>query len=134
MGRGAWIGVWGLAVAAVLVVTVLPLSAVVDHPHWHRVAWIPFVDDGGDTWELAANLLLFLPFGYAGVRVLGPGRRSLVRVVALGALLSLGVESVQLFSHGRFPSSTDLVVNTAGAALAAALARRELLGEKNESA
>jgi VanZ like family len=62
-----------------------------------------------------------MPLG-AGLALLGwPWRR----IVALCALLSLGVETVQYAAHtGRDASLSDLLTNTTGSALGAALARR----------
>jgi VanZ like family len=71
--------------------------------------------------DVALNLLLFMPMA-AGLALLGwPWSR----VVALCALVSLGVESVQFAAQtGRDASLSDLLTNTTGSALAAALARR----------
>lgn len=124
MGKRLWWLVWAGAVLVVLLVTVWPPSALVSHPHWDRVTWIPFADGRHAPWQLPANVLLFLPFGYAGARALGCTRGRLILVLSLGAVLTLSVETIQLFSHGRFPSVTDLGANLVGAALGADLARR----------
>lgn len=81
--------------------------------------------------DVVQNILLFVPFGGLGVLV---WRRrgsthpliSMLAVVAFGALLSAGVETLQLFTIDRTSSLTDLATNTAGAfagALAALLGR-----------
>ena len=81
--------------------------------------------------DVVQNILLFVPFGALGVLV---WRRrgsthpllSMLAVVAFGALLSAGVETLQLFTIDRTSSLTDLATNTAGAfagALAALLGR-----------
>jgi VanZ like family len=71
--------------------------------------------------DVALNLLLFMPLG-AGLAFLG---WSWGRVVAVCALLSLGVETLQLAAHtGRDASLSDLLTNTASGALGVALARR----------
>lgn len=113
-----------LAVTAVLVATLLPLSGYRAHAHWERVGWIPFADDRSRPWEMAANVLLFLPFGWSAARVLGGGRGGALAAAVAGALLSSSVELAQVFAHGRIASATDVVVNFAGAALGAALALR----------
>ena len=67
------------------------------------------------------QLLLFIPLG-AGLALLG---RPWPRVVALCALLSLGVETLQYAAHtGRDASLSDLLTNTASGAVGAALGRR----------
>jgi hypothetical protein len=68
--------------------------------------------------DVFLNLLLFAPFG-AGLRLTGwPWRR----VVLATALVSLSVEVLQLtLVAGRDASLSDLVTNTTGAAVAAAI-------------
>lgn len=71
--------------------------------------------------DVALNLLLFMPFG-AGLALLGWPRG---RVVAICALLSLGVETFQFAAHtGRDASLSDLLSNTVSGAVAATLAGR----------
>jgi hypothetical protein len=71
--------------------------------------------------DVALNLLLFMPFA-AGLALLGwPWGR----VVAVCALLSLGVETFQFAADtGRDASLSDLISNTVSGAVAAALAGR----------
>lgn len=81
--------------------------------------------------DVVQNILLFVPFGALGVLVWRRGAArhpllSLLVVVAFGALLSTGVETLQLFTIDRTSSLTDLATNTAGAfagALAALFGR-----------
>ena len=47
------------------------------------------------------------------------GRRLVAWAAAYGFVLSLVTELTQVFSHGRFPTTNDLVMNTAGAAIGA---------------
>ncbi|HKU61156.1 MAG TPA: VanZ family protein [Gemmatimonadales bacterium] len=71
--------------------------------------------------DVVLNLLLFAPFG-AGLRLAGWRWRS---VVAAAALVSFTVEFLQYtVVTGRDASLSDLVTNTTGAAVAAALAAR----------
>jgi hypothetical protein len=69
--------------------------------------------------DVFLNLLLFIPMA-AGLRLLGwPWRR----VVAVSAMLSLGVESLQYsVIEGRDASISDLLTNTTGGAIGAGLA------------
>ena len=72
--------------------------------------------------ELAAdcilNVGLFLPLG-AALRIAGWRP---MRVVAVGSLLSVGVEAAQFFIPGRDSSLSDVVFNTLGTAIGVALA------------
>ncbi len=132
--------IWVVATLVILAVTLLPLSNVRGHPHWDRVAWVPFADPHAKPLEVAANLALFVPYGFgatafaaaiaAGAQSRGgtpwPGWRFALVAVGSALLLSLSVETVQLFSHNRFSSANDVMNNTIGAALGAfwALLRR----------
>ena len=81
-----------------------------NHPHWYKVAWRPFVGIVRPV-DLLLNFVLYVPFG-AWV----PIRRDRLLVVGLlAAILSGGCELSQVWSHWRFPSTTDLVMNTLGA-------------------
>jgi VanZ family protein len=67
--------------------------------------------------DVAANLMLFLPIGFL-YRLTGGGRRN---ALVLGAALSAGIETVQLFIPARTPSVMDLTANTLGAGMGAIL-------------
>jgi len=69
------------------------------------------------------NVGLFLPLGAA----LTIGGSRPLRALALGAVLSFGVETAQFVIPGRDPSLSDLVFNTLGTALGVALARSTAL-------
>lgn len=119
-----------LAVLVVLAVTLLPLSGYRGHAHWERVGWVPFADDRSKPWEMAANVLLFLPMGWLTVRAVGATRAGAVAAVLGAGALSVGVELAQVFAHGRIASATDVVLNLAGAALGAAIALRTAAGQR----
>jgi hypothetical protein len=68
--------------------------------------------------DAIVNVLLFLPFGAAGALCLGARR-----AVLTGLALSLGIELAQLLVPGRYTSPSDVVFNTAGAALGVLLTR-----------
>jgi hypothetical protein len=93
---------------AIIVAIVVPWSSFQDHAHWQRVGWMPFVN----LPDIVLNFLLFLPFGYWRTKAVGGTWRS-TTMIALG--LSVGAEFAQVFSHGRYPSLTDVACNTAGA-------------------
>lgn len=100
-----------------------------------RLEWIPFsrlcpqygVFCPADT---GLNLAMFMPFGALAALVGGDAtskRRRVVRGVVAGFGLSLLIETTQYFNPDRFPSTTDLLLNTLGAALGA-LAATAFLG------
>ena len=73
---------------------------------------------GGATAVL--NIVLFMPFGFfARLRLDAFGR-----TVATGLLFSLCIEAIQLVVPGRETALSDLLANTIGAAVGAALALR----------
>jgi glycopeptide antibiotics resistance protein len=106
----------------VIVVCVFPWLSLRDHSHWDRVQWIPFGTAPIKARDVVANLLLYVPLGYWWMRLGGTPRAW--RGVLVGFLLSVGTEIVQVYSHGRFPSATDVTCNTFGAWLGTGLAGR----------
>ncbi len=75
--------------------------------------------------DLAANVLAYLPFGALLVFALHPAKRGLTAVLiasSLGFLLAATVEAAQSFLQTRIPSNLDLLTNTAGATLGALVA------------
>jgi glycopeptide antibiotics resistance protein len=93
------------------------------HSHWYRVAWIPFVSPPVTLLDTVLNTLLFVPSGV----LTGRGRRPhSTRWFAAGVAIAIGCELMQVFTHGRIPSTTDVCCNliglTAGDRLGAALA------------
>ena len=92
------------------------------------VSWIPF-DDASfslrSLFDILGNLLLFVPFGYLYVRSqLSVHRAVFLRGILMAGLLSVSVELVQVFSHTRIPSMTDICTNVIGAGVGAAIARK----------
>ena len=94
----------------------LPWSNFQETPQWAKVHWIPFVSSGINVRDIVLNVAAFLPFGF-----LVASERCAVRptssfwVIGAAALFSAAGELSQLFNHSRFPSTTDIVSNTAGA-------------------
>src|SRR6266704_3189981 len=86
--------------------------------------------------DLAANLLGYMPLGFLAVLAAHPilrGRAAFVFAVLCALALSLALESLQLYLPTRTSSNLDLFANTAGGiigALAAAAASRRLLREE----
>jgi glycopeptide antibiotics resistance protein len=120
-----------LWILIVVVATTLPwsgLQGLQGHSHWGNVRWIPLYPELLSlrfVRDIVVNMFLFMPFGYLYVRsqVTRPSAMFL-RITLLAALLSVGVELVQVFSHTRIPSTTDICANVMGAAIGAVIARK----------
>ena len=80
-----------------------------------QVQLVPF------TGDVVANIFLFLPFGY--LFAASHPRRGYALLLATAAAISLTAESLQVLSPARYPSATDVVVNTGGAFLGGWLRR-----------
>lgn len=77
------------------------------------------------NFDLAVNVLAYLPFGALLVFALHPAKRGLTAVMialSLGLLLAAFIEAAQSFLQTRIPSNLDLLTNTAGATLGALIA------------
>ena len=98
----------------ILVATLVPFEATEELPPVLCV-----LCGNGMLADAALNAALFLPLGAALSLVGWPPLRAL----ALGAGLSLIVETAQFVIPGRDPSLSDLLFNTLGTALGIALAR-----------
>lgn len=111
-------------IGVILLIT-LPWQDLRDHVHPTRIRWIPFISPPIRRRDIIGNILLYLPLGYFGRRVWGASRAAWP--IALGAaFLSAATETAQLYSHFRFPSTTDLICNVLGAACGIWLARRSV--------
>lgn len=99
-----WVGV--------ILLIVVPWGSFQDHPHWDEVSWVPFLSGPLRIRDIVANVLFYVPFGFLYVRRFRTGVR---HAVLAAVVLSLLTELTQVYSHGRFPSSTDIVCNTVGA-------------------
>jgi glycopeptide antibiotics resistance protein len=115
---------WPWWIAVVLLVS-SPWVGFTSEPQWHRVSLIPFTDPADKVKDLAANILLFIPFGYsaAGWR---RARSGFVFAVAAAAAVSIVAEASQLFSTRRYPSATDVTAAVMGAVVGAGV--QTLLG------
>lgn len=103
-----------------------------------RINWRPLGGVAGNLSlsDILQNILLFIPFGFLGYFSLIHKRSRMKKtaVVALGTLLSLSVEFLQIFSATRWPAMSDIVFNTLGAALGLAMGvalKRAVLGFKS---
>lgn len=116
-----------LAIAVVLTAG-LPFGDFQNHPHWTKVAWIPFVSPPIKVTDCLLNIVLFIPVGY----LLRPAssKRRLVATSMLVVVLSAACEYAQVYSHSRIPSLTDVCCNVIGGALGAAAAFQVARGDR----
>lgn len=93
------------------------------------ITLIPFRFEWPETWrfvfyvgtvDVFANVLLFLPLGFL-YRFASPHahRHPIAMALGAGALLSFGIEALQLFEPTRNCSPVDVAANATGAALGA---------------
>jgi glycopeptide antibiotics resistance protein len=95
-----------------------PWFGIVREPQWQRVTWVPFHGLDDKPRDMAANLLMWIPFGLTFARDRrGAGRVAIVVLASLG--LSLVAEVPQLFYRLRDPSATDVVMAMCGSAAGA---------------
>jgi len=95
-----------------------------DHPHWSKVAWLPFLTGIVRPHDLLINAALYLPIGFL---LPARSRRGRVASAAGVALLVSGLlELTQVWSHVRFPSATDLAMNVFGSVAGAVVATRDV--------
>lgn len=117
--------------ALIIVATTWPLSRFQDHAHWSQVEWVPFTRYQR-PFDIVANLLLFVPLGLAFAWKAEASRVGRATLVAF--LVTLAVETGQVFTHNRAATVTDLMTNTTGAWLGARLATRSRRGRLSASA
>ena len=75
--------------------------------------------------DLVGNVLLFAPYGLVAALLCAPQRRGYSRLgllLALGALLALALQIVQLWVPGRVAALNDVIANVAGMLLGVAIA------------
>ena len=126
-----------LWILIVVVATTLPwsgLQGLQGHSHWGNVRWIPFYLESLSLrfiLDIVVNLLLFVPFGYLYVRSqVTMSSAIFLRISLLAMLLSVSVELIQVFSHTRLPSMTDICTNVIGATMGAVIARKVSKGRR----
>ena len=78
---------------------------------FHNCNLIPFV--GSSPVLVLLNLILFLPLGFLLPVVFRSCKKNVKKIVLIGALLSFGIELLQMFG-GRYAEIDDFIVNTAG--------------------
>ena len=114
MDSGAALGGALLAymLGVTLIITLLPFQF--DWPSSWRVMFT------GGAIDVVANVLLFLPLGFLfRLARRAEFRHSTLTVLWVGALLSMAIESAQLFERTRYTSVLDVTTNALGAWLGA---------------
>jgi VanZ family protein len=95
---------------------------------WHDIGLRPMAFLGAPmphyrtTFDLATNVIAYVPFGVLAVFALYPHVRrvrAFLLAVAAGALLSGLMEAVQTFLPSRVPSNLDLATNALGVSIGA---------------
>lgn len=115
----------------VIILLVVPWYSWQTHPHWERVQWSP-VTSSFKLRDVVGNLLLYLPLGYLARRRWPEA--PVGRLVGLALILSLATEWTQVFSHLRFPSMRDVLLNVLGAWAGAVLGGRKTAGREGIAA
>ena len=113
-------GIWAILLIAVL--ALLPFPVATDDPRPWRVLvhLTPFTDVLDDPAGMLLNILLFVPLGM--LLPLVTGVRTVRRAAAVGLLVSVAIEAVQLagvlvVGTGRIADVDDLVGNALGTAI-----------------
>jgi glycopeptide antibiotics resistance protein len=88
-----------------------------DHSHWNKVAWVPFRTGIVRPIDLLINVTLFFPLGF--LLPSNSTRSRFATALVAGLMLSTLMELTQVWSHVRFPSATDIVMNVLGSLIGA---------------
>ena len=91
------------------------------------INWNPLVLTTGEPTPIAdvvINIIFFVPLGFIAFHAQRqrPTRSALLRATLAGLALSAGVEALQFFTPSRNPATSDVLTNSAGAALGALMA------------
>ena len=102
----------------------LPWRSFQPEPSFERVQTTPFTD--GSARAHILNVVAFVPLGGIGARLVW----SPATIVGIGASTSIATEVLQLFSSRRYPSVTDIILNTTGVAIGLLFASAFLRGRQ----
>jgi VanZ family protein len=117
---------WLLSAVFIVYGTTIPFNFIGDSrqlaDHIARISLNPLISPDTGTRlsipDAVSNVLLFVPFGCFGFLAAGRKRSAVAKIAlmtVLGAGLSAGVETLQLFTADRTSSLGDMLANTAGA-------------------
>jgi glycopeptide antibiotics resistance protein len=104
----------------VIIFIVFPWRSLQNHSHLDSVQWVPFVSPPVRVRDIVGNIALYIPFGWFYMRRDGA---SATACMLSALVLSFATEASQLFTHNRFPSVQDLLMNVAGAVIGVAVDR-----------
>ena len=115
-------GLHHLATAGAVLAIIAATTAwdFLDHPHWYKVSLVPFATGVVRPFDILANIALYVPLGF----LLSFKGRRLLATLAIACTLSVAMEFTQVWSHSRFPSTTDVLLNLVGSYLGVRLAER----------
>ena len=114
MLRMRWLAVLWLALWAAFSI---PWTTATSTPQWERVRPPRVRAASRVRADHVLNVLFYIPVAPLGSSL----GWSLPPLVAAGAMLSLTAEALQLFSLDRSPDGNDVIANTAGTTIGAAL-------------
>ena len=113
------LGLFCGALAIVLLAT-FPFGDLQNHSHWERVRFMPpAFHPLNHVIDVVGNLVLGAPVGV--VVALTYGASPIAAAVAVAPVSLLG-EWMQVYSHSRYPTGSDVALNVIGAMLAARFA------------
>ena len=111
-----------------LIIVLCSFPWLVEPPQWGRVKWVPLLDLVRSPHRLVrdtiANFVLYLPLGFSYSKVRWSSGVTLIEAAVIGLCVSLSCELYQVFSPVRFPTMTDVLMNTMGALAGASIAAR----------
>ncbi|ERI36194.2 teicoplanin resistance protein VanZ [Arthrobacter sp. AK-YN10] len=96
---------------------------------WLAALGLPFKEAAVGV-EFVSNIVMFVPFGLL-TTFLWPDGWNWWRMLLLGAATSTFIEVTQLIIPGRVTALSDVIANTAGGLIGAAVARQVYRGSEN---
>ena len=94
-----------------LLAAAFPWLEMSAHADWARVPWVPLLS-GFKATDALLNFLITIPIGVAAAVV---ARRPFLTAVSVTTVVSVVCEFAQVYAPDRFPSTTDVFCNGAGA-------------------
>lgn len=136
LGRRVLMAAFGVYLVALALVVFLPskeASTVTGFvgiiAGWLAALGLPFKEAAVGV-EFVSNIVMFVPFGLLAT-FLWPNRWNWWRMLLLGAVTSTFIELMQLLIPGRVTALSDVIANTAGGLIGAAVARQVYRGSEH---